>query len=162
MTDEQRLIEKLQRIEALFAGAATPGERDAAAQARDRIRVRLREQQQTDPPVEFSFKLNDRWSHKLLTALLRRYQIRPYRYRGQRHTTIMARVPKRFVNEVLWPEFEELDQTLGTFLSEMTDRVIAEGIDADTTEVEVAPELITEGPSASLGHEPTSRDGPAD
>ena len=38
MTDEQRLIEKLQRIEALFAGAATPGERDAAAQARDRIR----------------------------------------------------------------------------------------------------------------------------
>src|SRR5438093_2323655 len=46
----QRLIEKLQRIEALFAGAATPGEREAAAQARDRIRSRLREQQQTDPP----------------------------------------------------------------------------------------------------------------
>jgi hypothetical protein len=36
MTDEQRLIEKLQRIEALFAGAATPGEREAAAQARNR------------------------------------------------------------------------------------------------------------------------------
>ncbi|MCX6929217.1 MAG: hypothetical protein NT154_39265, partial [Verrucomicrobia bacterium] len=91
MTDEQRLIEKLQRIEALYAGAATPGERDAAAQARDRIRGRLHEQQQTDPPVEFSFKLRDHWSHKLLTALLRRYQIRPYRYRGQRYTTIMAR-----------------------------------------------------------------------
>ena len=147
MTDEQRLIEKLQRIE------ATPGERDAAAQARDRIRGRLREQQQTDPPVEFAFKLRDRWSHKLLIALLRRYQIRPYRYRGQRYTTIMARVPTRFVNEVLWPEFEELNRTLASFLTEVTDRVIAEGIDSDTAEVEVAPEQVTQGTGASLGFE---------
>jgi hypothetical protein len=139
MTEEQRLIEKLQRIEALFAGAATPGEREAAAQARDRIRRRLREQQQVDPPVEFTFNLRDHWSHKLFTALLRRYQIRPYRYRGQRYTTIMARVPQRFVQEVLWPEFEELNRTLVNFLNEVTDRVIAEGIDADTAEVEVAP-----------------------
>ena len=153
MTDEQRLIEKLQRIEALFAGAATPGERDAAAQARDRIRSRLRQQQQTDPPVEFAFKLRDRWSHKLLIALLRRYQIRPYRYRGQRYTTIMARVPKRFVNEVLWPEFDELNRTLASFLSEVTDRVIAEGIDSDTAEVEVAPEQIPQGTCGSLGFE---------
>jgi hypothetical protein len=153
MTDEQRLIEKLQRIEALYAGAATPGERDAAAHARDRIRGRLREQQQTDPPIEFAFKLRDRWSHKLLTALLRRYQIRPYRYRGQRYTTIMARVPRRFVNEVLWPEFEELNRTLASFLSEVTDRVIAEGIDADTAEVEEAPEQIPQGTGGSLGFE---------
>jgi hypothetical protein len=153
MTDEQRLIEKLHRIEALFAGAATPGERDAAAQARDRIRSRLRQQQQTDPPVEFSFKLRDRWSHKLLIALLRRYQIHPYRYRGQRHTTIMARVPTRFVNEVLWPEFEALNRTLVSFLSEVTDRVIAEGIDSDTAEVEVAPEQIPQGAGANLGFE---------
>ncbi len=68
MTDEQHLIEKLQRIVVLFAGAAMPGERDAAAQASDRIRCRLREQQQTDPPVDFAFKLRDRWSHKLLIA----------------------------------------------------------------------------------------------
>jgi len=153
MNDEQRLIEKLQRIEALFAGAATPGEREAAAQARDRIRCRLREQQKTDPPVEFAFKLRDRWSHKLLVALLRRYQIRPYRYRGQRYTTIMARVPARFVKEVLWPEFEELNQTLITFLGEVTDRVIAEGIDSDTAEVEVATEQIPLGAGAGLGFE---------
>jgi hypothetical protein len=50
MTEEARLIEKLQRIEALFAGAASAGEREAAALARDRIRNRLREHQQTDPP----------------------------------------------------------------------------------------------------------------
>ena len=153
MIDEQRLIEKLQRIEALFAGAATPGEREAAAQARDRIRSRLREQQQTDPPVEFAFKLRDRWSHKLLIALLRRYQLRPYRYRGQRYTTIMARVPPRFVNEVLWPEFEELNRTLANFLSEVTDRVIAQGIDSDMAEVEVASAQISQASNVNLGFE---------
>jgi hypothetical protein len=151
MTDEEKLIEKLRLIEALFAGAATPGEREAAAAARDRIRKRLSEQQQTDPPVEFSFKLRDRWSHKLLIALLRRYQIKPYRYRGQRYTTIMARVPARFVHETLWPEFEQLNRTLASFLNEMTDRVISEGINADTTEVEIAPQALPPGRTVDVG-----------
>jgi hypothetical protein len=150
MTDEQRLIEKLQRIEALFAGAATAGEREAAAQARDRIRTRLREQQTVDPPVEYSFKLQDRWSHKLMIALMRRYQIRPYRYPGQRYTTIMARVPKAFVDEILWPEFVELDKTLNTFLNEVTERVIAQGIDSNMSEVELAPERLTPGGTTAL------------
>ncbi|HWQ93557.1 MAG TPA: hypothetical protein VN673_17975 [Clostridia bacterium] len=153
MTEEQRLIEKLRLIEALFAGAATPGEREAAAQARDRIRNRLREQQQIDPPVEFSFKLRDRWSYKLLIALFRRYDIRPYRYRGQRHTTIMARVPRRFVNEVLWPEFQQLNRSLVNFLNEVTDRVIAEGINDDTTEVDEAPGQLPPVSSAAAGLE---------
>ena len=143
MTEEQRLIEKLQRIEALFAGAATAGERDAAAQARDRIRARLREQQKTDPPLEFTFNLRDQWSHKLLIALLRRYQIRPYRYRGQRYTTVMARVPKRFVSEIFWPEFQELNRTLASFLAEVTDRVIAHGIESNMAEVEVESSQLT-------------------
>ena len=65
----------------------------------------------------------------------------------------MARVPKRFVNEVLWPEFDELNRTLASFLSEVTDRVIAEGIDSDTAEVEVAPEQIHQGAGANLGFE---------
>jgi len=137
MTDEQRLIEKLQRIEALFAGAATRGEREAAAQARERIRARLQEQQQTDPPVEYTFTLRDEWSRRLLVALMRRYGIRPYRYRRQRYTTVMARVPRRFVTETLWPEFRELNQTLAAFLAQVTERVISEGIAADASEVEV-------------------------
>ena len=33
MNDEQRILEKIKRIEALFAGATTPGERAAAASA---------------------------------------------------------------------------------------------------------------------------------
>ena len=153
-SDEQRLIEKLQRIEALFAGAATPGEREAAAQARERIRARLNEQQRTDPRVEYAFRLRDRWSLKLLTALLRRYQIRPFRYPRQRHTTIMARVPKRFLDETLWPEFCELDKTLAAYLSDVTDRVIAQGIESDSSEVEVVSEQGALGAGATMGDGP--------
>jgi len=140
MTQEPRLLERLRLIEALHAGAATPGERDAAANARERIKARLAALQNSDPPVEFSFKLRDRWSHRLLVALLRRYGIAPYRYRGQRYTTIMAHLPKRFVNETLWPEFVELNGTLTNYFAEVTERVIAEGIGADSSEVEERPE----------------------
>ncbi len=151
MTDEQRLIERLRLVEALFAGAATPGEKEAAAQARDRIRARLRQQERTEVAVEYSFKFRDRWSHKLFVALLRRYQLRPYRYRGQRYTTVMARVPRRFVDETLWPEFLELNKTLTAYLQEMTDRVIAEGIEGDMSDVEVKAGMGALGAGASLG-----------
>src|SRR5207245_1826163 len=115
MTEEERLIEKLRLIEALYAGAATPGEREAAANARDRIRARLRQQQHTEPALEYRFTLNDEWSRRLFIALLRRYQLRPFRYPRQRHNTVMVRVPKRFVDETLWPEFQEINTTLTAF-----------------------------------------------
>jgi len=142
MSDEARLIEKLKRIEALFAGAATEGERAAAANAMQRIRGRLKELHKADPPIEFKFRLADMWSRRLFVALLRRYGIRPYRYPRQKHTTVMAKVPETFVEETLWPEFRELDDTLRTYLDEMTDRVIREGIYSDTSEAEIMKESI--------------------
>ncbi len=42
------LREKLRKIEALFAGAATPGERDAAEAAMLRVRARLAEIQRSE------------------------------------------------------------------------------------------------------------------
>lgn len=136
--EHQRLIDKLRRIEALFADrAATPGERTAAGEARERIRQRLADSVQTDPPVEYTFTFRSHWSKKLFIALLRRYNLRPYRYARQRYTTVMARVPARFVKETLWPEFTELDHTLQQYLTEITDRVIAESIHGDTSDVEV-------------------------
>ncbi len=151
MSEEERLIEKLRLIEALFAGAATAGERDAAAQARERIRARLENIQATDPPIEFTFTTRDRWSCRLLIALMRRYQINPYRYPRQRYTTVMARVPVGFVNQTLWPEFTQLDDTLRRFLSEVTERVIVQGINADSSDVEVRTEPPALGPGASVG-----------
>lgn len=134
--DERQLLEKLALIEALHAGAATPGERDAAAAARDRIRARLASFQSEENPIEYSFKVPDHWSQRLLVALLRRYQLRPYRYPRQRRTTIMARVPPRFVDEVLWPEFMELNRVLRQYLSDVTERVIAKALEPDASDVE--------------------------
>jgi hypothetical protein len=136
--EHQRLIEKLRRIEALFADrAATPGEKYAAGEAAERIRQKLASFTQADPPVEFTFALRNPWSLRLFIALARRYNLRPYRHTRQRRTSVTIRVPKRFVNETLWPEFCELDQTLQTYLTEVTERVIGECINQDTSDVEV-------------------------
>jgi len=132
--DERTLIDKLRRIEALFAGAATEGERIAAAEARHRIQLRLHEVARTDPPVEYRFTLADTWSRRVFLALLRRYELAPYRYRGQRHTTVMAKVSKRFVQETLWPEFQQIDAALRRYLDEVTEHVVAEVLHQDTSE----------------------------
>jgi len=137
--NEQQLIEKLLRIERLHAGATTAGERAAAANARERILRRLAEMQERDPLTEYQFRMADLWSRQLFVALLRRYGIRPYRYHRQRRTTVMAKVPKRFVDETLWPEFQELSNTLRSYLADVTSRVISEGVFADTSDVEVVP-----------------------
>ena len=143
--DERKLLDKLQRIEALFAGAATPGERVAAGNARDRIRARIKEVQEHDPPIEYRFSMGDMWSRKLFVALLRRYGIKPYRYYRQRHTTVMARVSKSFVDETLWPGFQELDATLRSFLEETTSRVIKQAIHSDSSEAAVTKQLPETG-----------------
>ncbi len=135
--DEQNLIEKLRRIEALYAGATTPGEQIAAANAQERIRERLRILQGQNLVVEYRFSLADMWSRKLFLALLRRYELKPYRRHGQRYTTVMVRVPKKFLDETLWPEFGELNRTLQTYLDEVTDRVISQEICTDSSEAEV-------------------------
>jgi len=137
MTKEQQLIGKLQRIESLFARATTPGERTAAGNALERILQRLEETRQVDPPIEYTFSMPDMWSRKLFVALLRRYGIQPYRYYRQRYTTVMASVPRRFVDETLWPEYEKLNEILRGYLEEITDHVISEAVFADKSDVEV-------------------------
>lgn len=140
LNEEDRLVEKLRRIEALFARPGTKGERLAADLARERISARLEELGRGDPPVEYRFSLPDQWSRRLFVALLRRYGIGPYRYRGQRRTTVMARVSQRFVNETLWPEFEELQHTLAEYFDQFTERVIAQALHSDTSEAEERPD----------------------
>ena len=81
--------------------------------------------------------MSDMWSRKVFTALLRRYGIAPYRYTGQRYTTVMARVSKKFVDETLWPEYQEISKTLEAYLTEVTDRVVSQVIHQDSSEAEV-------------------------
>ena len=135
--DEARLIDKLRLIEALFSGATTRGEKVAAERARARILERLKLKAKEDPPAEYRFSMPDMWSRKVFVALLRRYEIRPYRYKGQRYTTVMARVSQSFVDETLWPEFQEISKTLRTYLSGVTDRIVGQVIHQDSSEAEV-------------------------
>jgi hypothetical protein len=46
----------------------------------------------------------------------------------------MARAPKRFLDQVLWPEFSELDQALQAYLHQVTLRVIREEVYTDASE----------------------------
>ena len=82
MTNEQQLREKLRKITALFEGAATAGERQAAAAAIERIREALNAAVQTQPLPETKISMADQWQRRLFSALCRRYGLEPYRYQG--------------------------------------------------------------------------------
>lgn len=162
--DEARLIEKLRAIEALYARPGSPGERTAADNARQRILERLREVAEADPPSEYRFTMSDMWSRRVFVALLRRYGITPYRYHGQRYTTVMAKVSEGFVDETLWPEFQALTSTLRSYLDEVTNRVVAEVIHADVSEPTVVedpkqlpPETATPTPEPASTTSPATR-----
>jgi hypothetical protein len=143
VNDQTQLREKLRKLEALFAGAGTPGEKQAAEAGLQRIRARLAELEQSDPATEMQFSLPDLWSRKLFLALCRRYGLKPYRLARQRATTVMLRVPKKFVDQVLLPEFRELNVELARYLDEVTTRLIREEVHRDTSEAPDASKLIT-------------------
>jgi hypothetical protein len=142
MSIESQLRERLRKIEALFAGASMAGERFAAEAALERVRARLAELGQRSPPIEMQFSMPDRWSRYLFLALCRRYGLAPYRYHRQRHNTIVVRAPKGFFEQVLWPEFSELDRALQVYLYQVTLRVISEEIHSDTSEAQEVPDAL--------------------
>ncbi len=140
--NETILIEKLMKIEALFAGAATPGERLSADLARQRILMRLKELLPKDPPIEYKFTFADMWSRKVFVALLRRYDLKPYRYYRQRYTTVMVQVPESFVDETLWPEFQKINSELREYLQGITERVVTQVLHEDSSDAEVVEEPL--------------------
>ena len=134
MTTEQQLREKLRKITALFEGAATTGERQAAAAAMDRLRQALRGTAgapRPEPLPETKFSFADQWQRRLFSALCRRHGLSPYRYRGQRYTTVLVRAPLDFVDKVLWPEYLELQKELDAYLEDATERIIREEVYRD-------------------------------
>lgn len=140
MQSEQTLREKLRKIEALFAGSATKGEKEAAGAAAERIRARLKEKQGKEKTVEIRFSLADPWSRQLFIALCRRYGIRPYRYPRMRRQSIVISAPQSFIDDVLWAEFEQLNEALINYLAEITDKVIREEVFRTTEDAEVVDE----------------------
>lgn len=126
---ERQLRDKLRKIAALFEGAATPGERSAAAAAMARLKSVLAAA--PERPVEMQFGFPDAWRRRLFSALCRRYGLEPYRYTRQRYTTVMVKVPRSFVDRTLWPEYVQLNEALDQYLNEATERIIREEIFGD-------------------------------
>jgi hypothetical protein len=139
-----QLIDTLLKVEALHAGATTPGERDAAEAAIERIKKKLEQFVADDPSQEIKCTFSNRWSKQLFCALAKRYDLHPYRYYRQRHTTVMLRVPRRFLDEVLWPQFVELDDVLEKYLDDITAKVISEAIFEGPAEEEVRDQPLIE------------------
>ena len=138
MDDElESLRDKLHKVEALYARGATEGERAAAGEAAARIRARLKQMEKSDRPIEVRFqKLFDPWERKLFVALCRRYGLKPVRRRGMHRQTVLVKVPRSFVESVLWPEFLQLREALRGYLEAVTNKVISEEVDRDLSDAE--------------------------
>jgi hypothetical protein len=50
--------------------------------------------------------------------------------------SILIKAPQSFMEQVLWPEFQELNAALIAYLSEITERVIREEVHKETGEAE--------------------------
>jgi hypothetical protein len=136
VSTEQELRQKLRKIAALFEGATTSGEQDAAAAAIERVRAALKLAEQTEKAVEYDFRLPDRWSRRLFTALCRRHGLNPYRYPRQRYSTVVLRAPASFIDKTLWPEFVAIKKALDEYLEQATERIIREEVFRASEEAE--------------------------
>ena len=132
MTSEEQLREKIRKIAALYEGARTAGEREAAAAAIARLKAALTAM--PERPTEMRFMLPDPWKRRLFLALCRRYGLEPYRYARQRQTTLLVKAPRSFVDKTLWPEYLQICEVLDEYLSEITERIIREEVFRDARE----------------------------
>jgi tRNA nucleotidyltransferase (CCA-adding enzyme) len=68
-------------------------------------------------------------------------------------TTVMVLVAPSFVDDVLWPQFQELDRELSAHLQTVTDRIIREAVHGEGggVEEEEAEGRIVGGPASEAG-----------
>lgn len=149
--DELKLIDKLHKIEKLFADTGFAGEKEAASLAIEKIKKQIANLSHQEKIIEFKCTLSDGWSRQLFQALCRRYGLHPFRYKGQKYTTVMVNVPKSFMDETLWPEYEKISDILNDILQEQTKAIIQEYIHGDTSETDVVerPMALPAGQSTS-------------
>ena len=141
MLSELGLIDKLQKIEALYLGATTAGEKAAALQAMSNVQMRLENFKSSERTSEWKFTLENQFEKKLFKALLNKYGLESYRYKGQRYTTVTVMTTKSFVNEILWPQYLEMSKVLASYLEEVTNDVIKKATGQDDSEDEIRQEV---------------------
>jgi hypothetical protein len=124
MEEIKDVLEKLRKVEAMVEEGTTKGEKKAAENAHDRLMEKLKELEENDPPKEMKFTFQDPWGHRLFLALCRHYDLQPYRYKRQHRTTVQLKVSESFVDETLWPIYNEYYDILYDHLLDVTDEVI--------------------------------------
>jgi hypothetical protein len=75
--------------------------------------------------------------------------LRPFCYRRMHRQTIIVKAPNSFLERVLWPEFEELNNALTAYLAEITDKVIREEVHGETGDVDEVDESRRIGSAGS-------------
>jgi hypothetical protein len=120
-----KLLEKIKKIESLIEGAKSEGEKNAAQSAKERILKKYPELETHKDTIEYSLYTPGNWHKKLLIALCRKYGIKPYRYYRQKHTTVMIKANKDFIDKVLWNEYLDYSKHLEELVEEITDDLIA-------------------------------------
>lgn len=130
--NEADLLRKLSAIEQLIRGATTGAEHLAALEAKKRMKARL--EQLPKPDQDWHFSIPDLWARKLFTALAKKLGLEPFRYRGQRRTTLVVHSSAE-KKDLLWTQFLRADETLRSYLDEVTDRVISQALGGATDEV---------------------------
>jgi hypothetical protein len=133
------LIDKIRKVEALFTGTDSPGERQAARGALDRLKAQL--ESAPEEATAWQFSLPDPWKRQLFLALVRRHGLKPYREYRQRHATVMIRTTRGMVDQVLWPQYLELSKLLHDYLDEATRDIITRGVHGDLSEAPEQPNL---------------------
>jgi hypothetical protein len=144
MLSELGLIDKLQKIEALYRGATIAGEKVAAEQALNNIKGRLATYLDEERETEWTLRVSNYFEKRVLKAILAKHGLSSYRYHGQRHTTLKVMTTDTMINKIIWPQYAEMSDVLKSYFDEVTDDVIKKAMGHVETEDEVrqeAPQL---------------------
>lgn len=126
MNEDKELRAKLAKLEALFRRAGSPGERSAAGAAIERLQGRLPDPGvEREPEVELQYTFPDMWCVDLFCAVCRKHGVRTYRYKGQRHTTVMMRTREKEFSQKAWPEYCQPHSELAAYFNDVTDHLIS-------------------------------------
>jgi hypothetical protein len=140
------IADKIRKIEVLIIGAKSDGEREAAEFAKQRLQEKITEQ-----PLEYTVRLHSRWEKKLFVAICGKHGLRTYRYMRQKYTTAMVRVPKPFMDLVLWPEYNKYASILLKLTEEIsTDLISKIHLVKDEDETIIAGELPAMSEASAL------------
>jgi hypothetical protein len=168
--DIEDLVARLKKVQALYNAPATEGERAAAAAAAMRLQERLKEatgaagaagaaqagqsaKSAQSPGAsegrtqEFQIRIDDAWSRKLFIGIARHHGVHPYRYRGQRRTTLVVRTTEHRIDRIIMPHYREAVAALRDHFDAIADRVIREALGLVTDETDERDERLALGGS---------------